>query len=89
MAMLVGEMGANYFITVFEHLAALRKKKKKKIPNSSPYVRMLGMKTVEQQAQKDECLSRHMAVPPESRGIMAESVQCFTLETACHQCQSL
>ena len=30
-----------------------------------------------------------MAVPPENGGIMAESVQCFTQETACHQCQSL
>lgn len=29
MEMLVGEMGANYFITISEHLAALRKKKKK------------------------------------------------------------
>lgn len=30
MAMLVGEMRANYFITIFEHFAALRLKKKKK-----------------------------------------------------------
>ena len=71
MAMLVGELGANYFITVFEHLAALRKRKKKKDPLALQflYVRMPGSWLW---AQKDECLSFHMAAPPESGGIMSE-----------------
>lgn len=36
MAMLVGEMGANYFITIFKHLAALRKRKKKNLKPCRP-----------------------------------------------------
>lgn len=47
MAMLVEEMGANYFITIFKHLAALRKKKKE---NPQARLRMLGRKTVKQWA---------------------------------------
>lgn len=76
------------FLSILLHCV---KKEKKEIlePCSCPYVRMLGTKTVELWAHQDQCLSFHMAVPPESRGITAERMQCFTLETACHQCQSL
>lgn len=51
---------------------------------------MLGVKRLfELWAEKDQRLSFHMAVPPESTGVMAASIQCFSLETACHPCQSL
>lgn len=36
MAMHVGEMVANYFITIFKYLAALRKKKTIKPPHPCP-----------------------------------------------------
>lgn len=53
------------------------------------FVRVPGTIAAVQGAQKEECLSVHTAVSPEDEVVMAENVQCFTLETARHQCQCL
>lgn len=79
MAMLTGGMAEKYFISIFEHLAAMRKIKG---PAALQMQGCWGQRLLGLWAEEEQRLSSHMAAPPESTGVMAASIHCCSLENS-------